>query len=207
MTNQIVALVFKYSVNYEIRRILYSLKKINWYKENKYYVALPMELGLFGNKVTQNSLREMVKKEFKNDHYRRISLQLSRSWKTTGQKVIPNLIEDGFKLKKYYYIYLTKYGVGGSYHLPNKIILNFQRRKNKYLIKTIIHEIIHLSIEKLTQKYKISHWQKERLVDLIVLKVYPKWKEVQKISQPDKKVDNTFRKYYPDVNKIIARLA
>ena len=32
----------------------------------------------------------------------------------------------------------------------------------------IVHEIIHLLIESKIKKYKIQHWEKERIVDLIL---------------------------------------
>jgi hypothetical protein len=62
-------------------------------------------------------------------------------------------------------VYLTSYGAGGSYNPPNVIVFNIN---NKGGLKTIIHEIIHLLIEDQVQKYKIQHWEKERIVDLIM---------------------------------------
>jgi len=35
-------------------------------------------------------------------------------------------------------------------------------------IKTIVHEIVHLMVEENIQKYKLEHFEKERLVDLIL---------------------------------------
>lgn len=39
---------------------------------------------------------------------------------------------------------------------------------NKKGFKTIVHEIVHLLIENQIQKHKIQHWEKERIVDLIL---------------------------------------
>lgn len=77
------------------------------------------------------------------------------------------------KLKEIFYkkipdtfiIKLTSYGMGGSYDLPNIVRFNI---KSTIGPKTILHEIIHLAIEPWIIKYKIRHWEKERIVDLIL---------------------------------------
>ena len=55
--------------------------------------------------------------------------------------------------------------MGGSYKLPNLVIYNINNKKG---FKTIVHEIIHLLIENQIQEFKIQHWEKERIVDLIL---------------------------------------
>jgi len=41
--------------------------------------------------------------------------------------------------------------------------------KRKNPVETVIHEITHIGIEEsIVEKYKLNHWEKERLVDLIV---------------------------------------
>jgi len=77
-------------------------------------------------------------------------------------KKIKNVFGKDFDVIK---IFLTNYGVGGSYKLPNEIILKFPFKKGA---KGVAHEIIHLLIQEDVIKYKISHWEKERIVDLIL---------------------------------------
>ena len=62
-------------------------------------------------------------------------------------------------------IRLTNYGVGGSYNLPSLVVLNINM---KMLVKTVVHEIIHLMIQDLIDKYEIKQWEKERVVDNIL---------------------------------------
>ena len=100
------------------------------------------------------------------------------------------------KNKKDYKLILTKYGMGGSYSLPNQIILNIN---SKSKINTILHEITHLTIEAYIQKYKIQQNQKERIVDLILTskqislnnyKMQKRGKEYKKLT------DKLFKEYF-----------
>jgi len=198
---------YKYSIDYEIRRVLNAIKKIEWYKKNHYNITFPKDINLVKNQnPTKSDIRKAIIKEYKIREYENISLQLQQNWKPKAKKVTDNLLLNGLNLKKEYIVFLTKYGVGGSYSFPNKIIINYSSDKKKNLIKTIIHEIIHLSIESLIQKHKITHWQKERIVDLLVLKVYPEWKKTQEIPIKTNKIDKIFYKYLPDVKKIISSI-
>mgnify|MGYP006300935663 CR=1 FL=1 len=70
---------------------------------------------------------------------------------------------------------------------------------------TVAHEILHLMIEHLIQKYKISHWQKERIVDLYMSKIFDDY-GLQNIDDKKgiKKVDKIFKDNYDlGVEKII----
>ena len=87
--------------------------------------------------------------------------------------------------------------------MPNKIILNFNKKTPDSLIRIIVHEIIHLSIQSLIEKFKIDHWTKERIVDLIILKVMPELAKMQNLSQNTKRIDKLFNSFFPDVEKII----
>ena len=71
---------------------------------------------------------------------------------------------------------------------------------------TIIHEIIHLSIQELIEKYEVEHWEKERIVDLIVFKIVPEIAKMQNISIDTKPIDEGFEKYYPDIEKVVKNL-
>lgn len=78
----------------------------------------------------------------------------------------------GFKLFDTYTIFLTLYGPGGRYFTQNntiELVVNaYSATRYREAYQSAIHEMIHLGIEELlVQKYKLSHWEKERLVDLI----------------------------------------
>lgn len=74
-------------------------------------------------------------------------------------------------------------------------------------LRTVVHEMVHLFIDDLIKKYKIGHWQKERIVDLIFSELYPELNKIQPISIDTKGLDNIFYKYFPDVNKIILEVS
>ena len=72
----------------------------------------------------------------------------------------------GNKLPKEFQVILTKYGTEGSYNPPNRIFLNISNKSPQTLV--LLHEITHLIIHKYIKKYQIQHWEKERIVDLIL---------------------------------------
>ncbi len=67
-------------------------------------------------------------------------------------------------LKSDYYIYLSPLGVYGNYRLPNVVHVNVQR-ESKEIAKTLIHEMIHLMVEADVIKLKLTHAEKESLVE------------------------------------------
>ncbi len=119
-----------------------------------------------------------------------------------SSKLRPHSKEWGFNfghkdIPAAFFVYLTNYGVGGSYNLPNIIILNINNKKG---FKTIIHEIIHLLIETWIQEYKVQHWEKERIVDLVLnskefsfLK-YNNWQG--SYDNAEEYIDDLFNKYF-----------
>lgn len=76
----------------------------------------------------------------------------------------------GFEIFPRYTIALTLYGPGGSYH-PSISTIRIKTAPQAVPLRapeTIIHETVHMGIEEnIVQKYKLAHWEKERLVDLI----------------------------------------
>jgi hypothetical protein len=65
------------------------------------------------------------------------------------------------------------YGLGGRYNLSTATVtLLTTEFLKKPASETILHEIVHIGIEEtIVNKYRLSHWEKERLVDLICMKV------------------------------------
>lgn len=62
---------------------------------------------------------------------------------------------------------------------------------DQLVMKSFLHEIVHIGIkEAIVKKYKLNHWEKERLVDLIcsqyLNEVLPAYKMQQK---GDKRID------------------
>jgi len=79
-----------------------------------------------------------------------------------------------FKTFPKYEILLTLYGTGGSFNANTGTVIMLTRRDGTFRRKrpheTIIHEIVHIGIHDIiVSRYKLEHWEKERLVDLICL--------------------------------------
>ncbi len=79
----------------------------------------------------------------------------------------------GFKLFSEYTVLLTRYGTSGSYFSDTGIIqirYNEDGRLGKLdPASTLLHEVVHCGIEEdIVVKFKLTHPEKERLVDLIM---------------------------------------
>ena len=97
----------------------------------------------------------------------------------------------GFKLMPKYQILLTLYGVGGSYEVSagNVIVLTTPEGQLGSLgaLGLPIHEMVHIGIEEdIVQKFHLTHWEKEHLVDsicaLYLKNILPEYK-YQKVSE------------------------
>jgi len=66
-----------------------------------------------------------------------------------------------------YIVYLTSLGTYGSYQKPNKIY-TYMNRPAEEIAETIIHEIAHLKIEDGVIKNKLTHDEKEKMVQKTV---------------------------------------
>ncbi|MFH1054649.1 MAG: hypothetical protein V1744_00995 [Candidatus Altiarchaeota archaeon] len=115
-------------------------------------------------------------------------------------------------------IVLTDYGVGGSYNLKTRQILdnlynsNGELKTPKELKNTIVHETMHLQLEKFIQDYKIPQWQKEYVVDKMIVEKFqstdytglktgkPRWQGPEGFDYHGAKaqVDPLFDKYFAD---------
>lgn len=97
------------------------------------------------------------------------------------EKIFPTLIDFNkkwnFKIFSQYTIALTRYGTGGMYDSESGKIVIMTTKDGKFKrfhpAPTPIHEIIHIGIEEnIVKRFNLNHIEKERLVDLIVLKKF-----------------------------------
>jgi hypothetical protein len=105
-------------------------------------------------------------------------------------------------LQEKYYVSITQYGNGGSYGTPDKIQLNFNQITRNVSF-TIAHETVHLTIEHLIREYKIDHWTKERIVDLIINKLFPENQRLQRNPKNAEQISEIFEREFPNVEKVI----
>ncbi len=152
----------KYSQKFEIERVKNTLKKLNWFEEHGYRPWLPQKIN---QNNTEDKIKTAVNKEYNEEDYKKVAIELFDSFGQIGGRFDQTLQEVFAVVPNKITVHITRYGAGGSYNLPNTIILNFQMSD---LLKTALHEIVHLIIEPFVQKYKIGHWEKERIVDLIL---------------------------------------
>lgn len=198
---------FLYSLDNEIERINNTLNRINFYNENNYKIFLPKDFNVENNNI--GYIKNCVLNEYKIENYKKIEKFLQEQITNNQIKTKLAFNKTDFKLETIYNIYLTKYGVGGSYYSPNKIILNFQAKEKEKLFKTIVHETIHLCINELITKYDIIHWEKEFLVDLIFEKILPEFNVLQKIDLSEERkneIKEIFNSNFPNTENIIKRI-
>ena len=156
-------LKIKFGSLFELERVKYTISKLGRYNSQRYKPKLPE--GIKEN-TSQKRIQNQIKKEYDEKRYKEIAKEIAKDFsriESNFSKKLNNLFDK--EIPKTFFVYLTNYGVGGSYRLPNKIIFNINNKKRS---EVIVHEIIHLIIEPYIKKYNVSHWEKERIVDLIL---------------------------------------
>lgn len=180
-------LKIEFGIDFEFKRVKESIAKLSWYTSKGYIPRLPRGIT---KESSESEIKKQISTEFNEQEYKDRAKEIKEDFSKIAKEL-------SFKLKKIFnknipeifLVYLTNYGVGGSYVLPNTIIFNINNRQG---FKTIVHEIIHLIIEPYVQEYHVSHWEKERVVDLIFNS-----KELDFIE------DSSWQKNYKGVEKYI----
>lgn len=168
----------------ELDYLLFVLRGIPFYKENKYSIELP-DHPLFQNLADlspnfDGTDMDEVKRVFETQVY-------DPSFFTTGtealesergriSQALPTFVdfnnEWGFRLYPKYDVTLTRYGPGGMYLEDSGRIIMMTRAdgtfKRKHPSHTPVHEMVHLGIEgNIVKRFRLKHWEKERVVDRI----------------------------------------
>ncbi len=134
-------IVFKHSHLIDLKIISQTIQYRSWLNREGYHYYL------FGTNV------------IKKINYKKITSDVKKEFEKYKIK-----LEKKVTVSKYYKIYLTKYGTYGSYDLPDKVYVNVFRTP-KQIAETIVHEIVHLEFEDEVKRKKLTHDQKERLID------------------------------------------
>jgi hypothetical protein len=184
-----IKLDFTYGEKKDVDRILYTISKWDFYQQ--YYdinrIKFPAKLDRTKIKeYSKDEIADCVREEYLNNSikiYEKVEQEISDSWQKVSEKIEEVYTETNLNFPGELGIQLTCYGMGGSYWLPNKIIL-LATKFNP--LSTIVHELIHLTIEDWVQKNKVGQAQKERIVDLFLSKYFndlfpdrliPKWSQ------------------------------
>ncbi len=196
-----------YSEKLERLRIKNTLERLSWYNKLGYSPRFPKNIDpkIDNLKKIYNALRN----EYKEEHYRKSALEIKKKFSEIENSFFEKLQKVcGKKIKRKFKLILTKYGVGGSYFTPNKIIYNLEMKFS--LVNTIFHEIAHLVIEQYIQKYQIQQNKKERIVDLILSSEPIKLLgyKMQKRGEEHKNfIDPLFKKYFnPPIDNFFKKL-
>lgn len=187
-------LKIKFGIDFELERVTYTFNELGWYNKQGYKVRLPNGIS---EKSSKDEIKDQITKEFDEKKYIDLSNKINSNFLLL-QTDFTNVLKKNFdKMPDNFIIYLTNYGVGGSYDFPNKVILNYNYSRG---IKTVLHEIVHILIEDKIQKYSVEHWEKERIVDLILNSKefkflhYNYWQSGY--NDAEKYIDKLFNKYF-----------
>jgi len=158
-------LKIQYSLELEKQRIKNAIDKLSWYEKLGYKPRFPQNINPKTDSLEK--IYKALQNEYIEKDYKTISINLAKDFANLEDYFFSNLEKlCGKKINRTFQLILTRYGVGGSYSLPNKILYNFEMSYSS--INIILHEIVHLVIEPYILKYQIEQNKKERVVDLIL---------------------------------------
>lgn len=174
------------TVDEEFDYLMFVLNRMPFYKQKGYSVELPNNpkfLELAQNvEEFQASDKTELKQLFEHSEYEpeffAKGLEALNLGKNTIETTFSQLYEFnkkwGFKLFPQYEIHLTRYGPGGNFNQSTGTVRMMTRAdgsfKRPHPTHTAVHEIVHIGVEEgIVEKFNLSHWEKERLVDRICL--------------------------------------
>ncbi len=196
----------QYGIEREVERVLYTLHKYEWYQKQGYKVFLPDGVDV---ESTKEDIHRKIQKVYDFSEYHEKGKRIEQNFSNYSQ-LFGNALTKVFEiLPEEIELVLTRYGVGGSYRLPSTVLFNIQYTIG---VENLFHEVVHLCIEPYIKKYAVSHWEKERVVDLILhskefafLK-YSKWQK--NYHSAEERVDELFRMYFPgDLERLFVGLS
>ena len=159
-----------------------------------YYPNLPEGIN---SQSSKSHIIKIVNGDYEEniESYKKIRQKIKRELKEKNKELNSFFNNLDYSIPKKIFVYFTLYGPGGSYLPPKKIIIRFNKGfLAKNLLRKIIHETIHLIIEKpVIQKYNISHREKENIVNSffnypILKNIFPEYKFPANYSFPTDKI-------------------
>ncbi len=157
-----------YSIANELKTVEEVFSNLEWFENNGYKILLPA--GINTNSMLPE-LKTSVEQEFENNAVIAEKLKTEVNEFLKMHKETIDIFFTGFnypvpqKIK----VSFTAYGPGGMYVLPDSVVVMLKDSPQE-IIQTILHEGIHLVIEEpFVKKYKLSHWEKEAVVDTLCL--------------------------------------
>ncbi|TSC91104.1 MAG: hypothetical protein CEN90_652 [Parcubacteria group bacterium Licking1014_17] len=189
---------FRISKEKEIEEVLWTYCKMSFLKKWSSELILPKfskQLESKLKKLTSKSLgnsvnygyinllndgdRALFLREFNSIYslskYKSVLNILREKWQKTERGFFQKITKiPDVKTVESYVCYITFYGSGGSFGRGNQIYVRANpdvKSDITFSDYTIAHELIHLMIEKLFKRKKLTQSSKEKLVDSIICKV------------------------------------
>src|SRR3989338_9921602 len=120
-------LKIEFGIDFELKRVKNTLAELDWYNSQGYKPRLPK--GVSG-KSSEKEIQNQIIKEFDEKKYKEVANQIALDFSTINKQLSKKLKESFNKdIPITFFVYLTNYGVGGSYNLPNLVIFNINNKK------------------------------------------------------------------------------
>lgn len=202
-----IPIKFQFDAESEVRRVKGTIDKLEWFTKNNYKFLLPNGIKDFKDPKIE-IIRKSVEDEYDLKIYQIAESAILKSWERNSEfmRKINQKLSGSYILDELTVI-LTRYGVQGSYMPPNSVIINISNIPPEYLIRTVIHESLHLMIEHLIKKYSVEHWVKERIVNLIMDIEYKSRFKIQSVPDWALATDAILKEYYPNLILIMEKAA
>lgn len=196
-----------YSKDLEIERLANTQERIGWYKKNGYNVnrfSLPKALPFEKFEVADRAeLAKAVDDDFSDASYEPHVATIKNTLPKYADELSRFLSSLGFSPIDTLNVRLTKYGIGGSYYVPNDVVINVSFCYGMGLVRTILHETIHLHIQHLIDRYGVGQWDKEALVDCLFERFMPELLKKQQYREDVSAAQDIFAKNYPNIELIV----
>jgi len=162
----------------------YVLTRMPFYAANGYRVDLPdnaefsalAESGIDGRTDESYYFELFAREVYSADDYAAgLAAVHGEMGAVRGALPVARQVEErwGFVVHDPYRVRLTLYGPGGSYDPTSGAVTlkttpqgTFRRPNPSH---TIVHEMVHMGVQHLVDRFELTHWEKERLVDLFCL--------------------------------------
>lgn len=170
-------IIIKSSRAFENTRVFRALQLRDWYIQHGYQIRLPLRLQRQikqkNVRITKSQISAAINSEYEASEYKKMSQEIQQWWKKTGTAFAKRFYTQEIPMLSHYQLWLTYYGTNGSYEVPNRIILNVNKKTSLQIHGIILHEFIHLGIEPLIIQFRIPHAAKEKLVDCLLRRIAP----------------------------------
>lgn len=189
-----------YNLEQESAYVRHLVSKMPWYQDHGYALEnIKLPAGVSGSSST-SEIDEALRGEYSDEKYRAHAQLLKKQWKSVEGAFLKLKSNSAIRVHDHYGVVLTRYGMGGSYDLEtNQVIIRIGTKQEASLLGVVVHEIVHMTMQHLIDQYCISHWRKERLVDLMVERYFPGLNKMQRTREDVSLVDSAFEEFFPNI--------